>query len=127
MSEGNGYASRDAFLAGFKRRYKDATVPFLGKVLIGNQSEKERQDFELWLKDKRGDVRGDRRKIIRVKYIVDCVYTGTLEQPGPRMFSNGDIQTLVDADLDFASTNKLVSNILDHMGLGDDVEELAKN
>lgn len=121
------YVGRDGFLSGFKRRYKDVSVPFLGKVLLGSLSERERQEFETWLKDKRGEVRGDRRKIIRMKYIVDCVFTGTLEAPGPRMFSNGDIQSLVDADLDFAITNRLVSDILDHVGLGDDVEELAKN
>lgn len=121
---------REAFFTGgFKRRYMEVKVPLLGgKVLIGSVSESERQAFETWLRDKKGQIRGDRSKIVRVKYLVDNVYTGTLAAPGARMFGNTDVQALVDEDLDFAITHVLVDKITDFIGLGNsDVEDLAKN
>lgn len=124
MSEGNGYATREAFLGGFKRRFKTVDVPLLGKVKIGSQSEKERQAFEAWIRDKKGQIREDRRKISRIKYIVDCVYT----VDEVRMFSDADIPALLEVDLDYVVTDRLFDEIINWIGLtGADLEELAKN
>lgn len=121
---GNGYATRDAFLSPFQRRFKDVEVPLLGKVKIGSQSEKERQAFESWIRNKKGDLIEERRKMSRLKYIVDCVY----HPDGSRMFTDADIPALQAADLDYAITDKLFDEIAAHIGLtGADLEELAKN
>lgn len=125
MSEGNGYATKEAFLSGFKRRFREVEIPGLGKVKIGNQSERERQRFERkWLNTK-GDVVQAKADRIRLYYVLDCVW---LPDESARMFSDDDMQSLIDADLDGAVTRRLMKEIREHCDL--DVEELedaAKN
>lgn len=125
-------ATKADFLSGFQRRYKLVEkVPFPGglkDVLIGNQSENERQKYEAWIRDKNGSIREDRRRNCRYKFIVDCVYSGTLDEPGPRIFTDAEIPALVKADLDYGITDKLFDEIIAWLGLnGADLEEVAKN
>lgn len=133
MSEGNGngYVGRDAFFGGFERRFKDVVCPrvgvpaFDGKTLqIGNTSEGEQQARERWLRDRKGELKEDRLRTIRLKYIVDCCYNGN----GVKLFSDADIPLLIEKDMDGAITRFLADEITTHCGYTkDDLEELAKN
>lgn len=119
------HATKDAFLSGFNRRFKDVDIPGFGLVTIGNQSEGERQRFERkWLNSK-GDVVQSKADRIRLYYIIDCVWNPDRQT---RMFSDADMQALVDADIDGAVTRRLMSEIRAHCDLdAAEVEELAKN
>lgn len=126
------HATKEDFLFGFQRRYKEVPgVPFATgprTVLIGNQSENERQKYEAWIRDREGKIREDRRRTCRYKFVVDCVYSGTLASPGPRMFSDADLPALMKADLDYGITDKLFDEIIAWLGLnGADLEEISKN
>lgn len=122
MSE---YASRETFLAGFKRRFREADIPGLGTVKIGNQSERERQKFERKWLDKKGEVVQAKADRIRLYYVVDCVW---LPDESQRMFAEADIQSLIEADLDGAVTRRLMKEIREHCDLdADELEDETKN
>lgn len=123
MSESNGYAAKEAFFGGFKRRWKEIESPLLGgKVLIGSMSEKEHQRFEKRLEGMRKRKTAEH---VRLAYMAECVW---LPDRSARMFSDEDFNRLLTEDMDYAVTRQLTDAIVDHLGVGpDDLEELAKN
>lgn len=121
MSEGNGFAKKEAFFGGFTRRWKETVCP-LGKVVIGSMSEKEHQRFE-----KRLDSMRKRKTIdqVRLAYMCECVW---LPDKSARMFSDEDFNLFLTEDLDYAVTRQLTEEIISHLGVTpDDLEDLAKN
>lgn len=122
MSE---YATKEAFLSGFKRRFKEVDVPGLGKVKIGNQSERERQRFERKWLDAKGNVVKSKADNIRLYYVVDCVW---LPDESRRMFDESDVEALALADIDGGVTRLLMEEIRQHCDLdGKELEDATKN
>lgn len=123
MSEGNGFANKDAFFSGFTRRWKEVDCALLGgKVVIGSMSEKEHQRFERRLEGMRKKKTIDN---IRLAYMCECVW---LPDKSARMFNAEDLEQFMASEVDYAVTRQLMDEILKHVGVqDDDLGELAKN
>jgi hypothetical protein len=122
MSEGNGYATREAFLRPLARRFRDFELPSLGKIRIRSLTELERSKFEASCRDKKGNLSNNRLLDVKCRMIVLCVVDGE----GNPILTNNDIDQLRQQDS--RVTNKLFDEIQDHCGISDeDLGDLEKN
>lgn len=123
MSEGNGYASRQDFLAPAQRRYKDVKLPRKGlKFKIRSLFEGEKEAYEASLMTPKGDLSKDNLLKARRRLIALCLCDGS----GERLLSDADIDSL--KDLDSADMAYLQEQIQDHIGFSEgDIEGLVKN
>jgi hypothetical protein len=122
MSEGNGFATRDAILARKPRRVKTVDVPGWGKFRIRSLTELERSRFEATIRDKNGQVSSSKMIDLKCRLIVLCV----VDENGDPLLQNSDIEELRQQDSKL--TNALVEEIQSHCGYSDaDLEDLEKN
>ncbi len=122
MSEGNGFATRDAFLGPAKRRFTDVEIETLGKVRIRSLTELERSKFEASMRAKNGEVSNVKLVDMKARLIVLCVVDGE----GNPLLTHRDIDQLLQQDSKV--TNELVDAIQAHCGFTKtDIEELEKN
>ncbi len=122
MSEGNGYATRDAFLGPAKRRFTEAEVEGLGKVRIRSLTELERSKFEASMRAKNGEVSNLKLVDMKARLIVLCVVDGD----GNPLLTHRDIDQILQQDSEV--TNEVVDQIQEHCGFTkSDIEELEKN
>lgn len=123
MSEKNGYASREAFLAPTPRRYADVTLPAKGvKVRIRSMTELEKQKFDDSLMSKSGGQRRDKLIQGRCLLAQKCLCDGN----GDLMLSEADIDQL--KSLDAADLTHIYEKCMEHCGFRDgDMEGLVGN
>ncbi len=122
MSEGNGFITRDALLGVAKRRYATVEVDGLGKVRIRSLTELERSRIEASLRDKKGNLSGNRMIDLKCRMIVETLVDGD----GNLLFTNADIERIRQQDSKV--TNTLTDAIQAHVGFTDeDMEDLEKN
>ncbi len=122
MSEGNGFATRDAFLGPAKRRFTEAEIENLGKVRIRSLTELERSKFEASMRAKDGQVSNVKLVDMKARLIVLCVVDGD----GNPLLTHRDIDQILQQDSKV--TNELVDRIQEHCGFTKaDIEDLEKN
>lgn len=124
MSEGSGYASRDAFLAPAKRRFKDVVLPVNGsKVKIRSLFDGEKEAYEAELLSKKdGNVRKDMLASARRRLFVLCICDGS----GEPLLSSADLDSL--KQIDGADAAVLQEECQTHVGFKPgDIEGLVKN
>jgi len=88
MSEGNGFVSREVFLAAGKgkRRVRVLDIPGFGKVRVQELSAYERGKFEARFSAKKAKSLHQVRECIAVACVVD--------ENGNRMFTDADVEAL---------------------------------
>lgn len=124
MSEGNGYASREQFLAAAKRRFKDVTLPVSGhKVRIRSLMEGEKEQYEAEMLDKKGGgFRKDMLLNARRRLVVLCL----VDENGDQILNNSDLAAL--KQLDGADMATLQEECQTFVGFKEgDIEGLVKN
>lgn len=124
MSEGNGYVSREDFLAPANRRYKDVHLPVSGKKCrLQNLMEGEKESYESsMLNQKSGGLRMDRVKRARRELIARCLVKGD----GTLLLGPEDVDALLK--LDGADMAFLQEECQTHCGFKQgDIEGLVKN
>jgi hypothetical protein len=119
MTEGNGYAGRDAFLSHAKKRYAEEEIRGVGTVRIQSVSGKEHDQIAAMVTDDDDNVD---MLTWRAAWIAACI----VNVDGKRIFADNDIDTI--NDFDSRILLRLYSAVSRHVGLGaDTVEELEKN
>jgi hypothetical protein len=123
MSEGNGYASRELFLAPAKRRFKDVCLPRTGlKFKIRSLTEGEKEAYEASLLTAKGDVTKTSLTGARRRLVVLCLCGGD----GMPILSEADVESM--KQLDGADLAYLQDEIQRHIGFKDgDIEGMVKN
>lgn len=121
MSSSNGYATKDQFLAGGSRRYKDVALGGM-KLRLRSLTEAEWSEFELGSYDfARGEWNEQGVRTSDARLIALAV----VDANGDRMFTSKDVPQLMQ--LDAGVIVPLVRAIRQHCGLTADVEEVEKN
>lgn len=123
MSEGNGYASREMFLAPAKRRFKDVTLPVAGlKYQIRSLFEGEKEAYEASLLNSKGDTTKDTLLNARRRLIALCLCDGSKEP----ILSPADLDAM--KQLDGADLAYLQEECQTFVGFKKgDIEELVGN
>lgn len=95
MSEGNGFATRQDFLARCgKRRFDEFEVPEFGKVRVRSLTEGERCQLEADQFDEKGRLNKAVTVEIQRRWLVACVVDGE----GNQVLTPEDVKTLDEFD-----------------------------
>ena len=123
MSESNGYASREEFLAPVGRRYKDVTLPASQrKVRIQSLMEGEKSRYETHVMTRKGEFSVEKLQDAKCLLFVLCM----VDKNNHRMLTPEDIPAL--RKLDGADTSHLYNECRMHCGFEQgDIEGLVKN
>jgi hypothetical protein len=122
MSEGNGFLTREAFLAPQKRRIRESEISGFGKIRIRSLTEAERANWEAPNLTKKGEINLSNVKDARLRAIVAALVDGD----GNQMLSNADIGSL--RGLDSGTVSEMYKDIAEHCGLDKDgVASAEKN
>jgi hypothetical protein len=123
MTTSNGYASRDAFLAPAKRRFKDIVLPVSKlKLRIRSLFEGEKEAFEASLMTAKGDVSKNTLIGARRRLVVLCLVDGN----GDLILSDADIESM--KQLDGADLAHMQDECQTFCGFKEgDIEGLVKN
>lgn len=122
MSEGNGYATREALLAKKPRKCEDVLTPNRGKVRIQALSELDLQNVQAMNTNKNGSVNLEKSKDSRLRTIVASV----VDPEGNQIFTNHDIPALRSWEV--GDVNAIWEAIAKLSNFGNESsEELEKN
>ena len=122
MSEGNGYAGRDAFAIAKAPRFDAVLMPGVGTVRIRSLTSREHGEYEADLIGDDGRVAEENMPLIKSRLLVACI----VDSEGTRVFADADDETV--ADWDSAIVDRLYDACVAHCGIDSvNLEEAAKN